>query len=301
MSYQLSNMGLGLGISVDWASLVPYYAKVASAFAARVKADGGTVENTACLKKDLKVLSPTPPTGYLLTDYPSAVAAYSLRLLNKTYAGSAIRVRRGTDNAEQNIGFASEQLDTEALETFAGSGDAFVTTWYDQSGNDYNVTQTTASNQPQIVSSGTSFGYVKTFNTQRLATSSNLWLNGVDYSIFGVMKNLGNNLFISGNGDGYSAVSANGNGSVGSHFFTEGDRYKNGSLIGATWGDMYNATTSFAAMSLYATKIGANVQGSLGGYITSYNNSELKEYIVYPNQTISRTGVENNIITHYGF
>ena len=53
-------MGLGLGISVDWASLVPYYAKVASAFAARVKADGGTVENTACLKKDLKVLNPTP-------------------------------------------------------------------------------------------------------------------------------------------------------------------------------------------------------------------------------------------------
>lgn len=53
-------MGLGLGISVDWASLVPYYAKVASAFAARVKADGGTVENTACLKKDLKALNPTP-------------------------------------------------------------------------------------------------------------------------------------------------------------------------------------------------------------------------------------------------
>ena len=147
-------MGLGLGISVDWASLVPYYAKVASAFAARVKADGGTVENTACLKKDLKALNPTPPTGYLLTDYPGAAAAYSLRLINKTYASSAIRVRRGADNAEQNIGFASKQLDTEALESFAGSGDAFVTTWYDQSGNGVNATQTNAAQQPKIVSSG---------------------------------------------------------------------------------------------------------------------------------------------------
>ena len=119
-------MGLGLGISVDWASLVPYYAKVASAFAARVKADGGTVENTACLKKDLKALNPIEPTGYLLTDYPGAAAAYSLRLINKTYAGSAIRVRRATDNAEQNIGFASKQLDTETLESFVNSGEAFT-------------------------------------------------------------------------------------------------------------------------------------------------------------------------------
>ncbi len=119
-------MGLGLGISVDWASLVPYYAKVASAFAARVKADGGTVENTACLKKDLKALNPIERTGYLLTDYPGAAAAYSLRLINKTYAGSAIRVRRGPDNAEQNIGFASKQLDTEALESFVNSGEAFT-------------------------------------------------------------------------------------------------------------------------------------------------------------------------------
>ena len=119
-------MGLGLGISVDWASLVPYYAKVASAFAARVKAYGGTVENTACLKKDLKALNPIEPTGYLLTDYPGAAAAYSLRLINKTYAGSAIRVRRATDNAEQNIGFASKQLDTETLESFVNSGEAFT-------------------------------------------------------------------------------------------------------------------------------------------------------------------------------
>jgi len=149
-------MGLGLGISVDWASLVPYYAKVASAFAARVKADGGTVENTACLKKDLKVLSPTPPPAFtgLLNTYSGAAAAYSLRLLDNTYSGNAIKVRRSSDNAEQDIAFVNNELDTASLETFAGSGDAFVTTWYDQSGNGVNATQTSASSQPKIVSSG---------------------------------------------------------------------------------------------------------------------------------------------------
>jgi hypothetical protein len=35
-----------------------------------------------------------------------------------------------------------------------GAGDGFVKTWYDQSGNGYDATQSTAINQPQIVSAG---------------------------------------------------------------------------------------------------------------------------------------------------
>lgn len=91
---------------------------------------------------------------YLLNLYPNAAVAYSLRLLNTSYIGSAIRVRRSSDNTEQNIGFIGENLDTAALTSFCGSGNGFVTTWYDQSGNGRNATQSTAANQPQIVSSG---------------------------------------------------------------------------------------------------------------------------------------------------
>jgi hypothetical protein len=91
----------------------------------------------------------------LLDLYPSAAAAYSVRKLRSAYSGSAIRVRRSSDNTEQNIGFdGSGNLDTSSLTSFCGSGNGFVTTWYDQSGNGYNATQTTAANQPQIVSSG---------------------------------------------------------------------------------------------------------------------------------------------------
>lgn len=90
----------------------------------------------------------------LLDLYPSAAAAYSVRLLRTAYSGSAIRVRRSSDNAEQNIGFSGGNLDTTALTSFCSGTNGFVTTWYDQSGNGLNVTQTTAINQPQIVSSG---------------------------------------------------------------------------------------------------------------------------------------------------
>jgi len=96
--------------------------------------------------------------GSLLLDfYPNAAAAYSLRKLRNLYTGSAIRVRR-TDLTETDIGFtAAGDLDTTALLAFTGMGaldNGFVTTWYDQSGNAKNSIQTTALNQPQIVSAG---------------------------------------------------------------------------------------------------------------------------------------------------
>ena len=91
-------------------------------------------------------------SSLLLDTYSGAAAAYSLRRLITVYTGSLIRVRRSSDNTEQNIGFDSDgNLDTVALSAFVGSGSGFVTTWYDQSGNSRNVTQTTAANQPRIV------------------------------------------------------------------------------------------------------------------------------------------------------
>ena len=77
-----------------------------------------------------------------------------MRLLDSTYTGSAIRVRRSSDNAEQDIGFnVFSELDTVSLLDFAGTGDAFVKVWYDQASTN-DATQTTTANQPQIVSSG---------------------------------------------------------------------------------------------------------------------------------------------------
>ena len=93
----------------------------------------------------------------LLDTYPNAAAAYSLRALKVGYTGNLIRVRRSSDNAEQDIGFTNDSnrnLDTSALTSFCSGTNGFVTTWYDQSGNGRNAVQTTAASQPQIVSSG---------------------------------------------------------------------------------------------------------------------------------------------------
>lgn len=107
-----------------------------------------------------------PLTGYsntiavttlaFLDAYPGATVAYSLRKLRVGYSGNAIRVRRSSDNSEQDIGFSGNgDLNTSALLSFVGLGNnGFVTTWYDQSGNGINATQVTQANQPQIVSGG---------------------------------------------------------------------------------------------------------------------------------------------------
>ncbi len=103
-------------------------------------------------------VKPSGSVPLLLDTYPNASAAYSLRKLRNDYAGDAIEVRIDTATTPQpsyNIGFDSDgNLDTADLLSKAGSNDAYVAVWYDQSGNANNATQTTAAKQPKIVSSG---------------------------------------------------------------------------------------------------------------------------------------------------
>lgn len=90
----------------------------------------------------------------ILDLYTNSVAAWSLKKLRTAYTGNCIRVRRSSDNTEQNIGFSGSSIDTTSLLSFCSGTNGFVTTWYDQSGNGYNMTQTNATLQPQIVSAG---------------------------------------------------------------------------------------------------------------------------------------------------
>lgn len=85
---------------------------------------------------------------------PQPLGAYSMNKLRSAYSGSAIRVRRSSDDTEQDIAFASGSLDADALAAFAGAGSAYITTWYDQSGNGKHFVQTTAAAQPRIYNAG---------------------------------------------------------------------------------------------------------------------------------------------------
>ena len=58
----------------------------------------------------------------ILDEYSGAAAAYSVRRLSSTYTDGLIRVRRSSDDAEQDIGFdANGDLDTTALTTFVNA------------------------------------------------------------------------------------------------------------------------------------------------------------------------------------
>jgi hypothetical protein len=88
--------------------------------------------------------------SYLLDDYPAS-AAYSLRQLKSTEV-DVVRVRRSSDNAESN--FNPTEITDGTLTAWTGANNGFVVTWYDQAGAK-NLTQSTAANQPKLVSSGT--------------------------------------------------------------------------------------------------------------------------------------------------
>jgi hypothetical protein len=88
-----------------------------------------------------------------LNKFSGAKLGLSLDKLDKNYTGSAIKVRRSSDNTELDIGFVNNELDTASLLDFVGSGDGFVSIIYDQVGSN-NMVQNNASLQGQIVSNG---------------------------------------------------------------------------------------------------------------------------------------------------
>ena len=96
------------------------------------------------------------PTATMLDQMTAVpVAAFGLRRLDDSYSGPAVRIRRSSDDATADIGFvAGGQLDVDALMTFVGSGDGFITIHYDQSGNGRHAVQNVAARQPRLVVGG---------------------------------------------------------------------------------------------------------------------------------------------------
>lgn len=88
-----------------------------------------------------------------LDKYPGAAAAYSLRKLRNDYQGCCIKIRRSSDDELLDIGFTGGLLDENAITTFIGNVNAYVHTWYDQSGNAINLSSPTGE-QPFIAVNG---------------------------------------------------------------------------------------------------------------------------------------------------
>lgn len=115
---------------------------------------GNSAKNIAGSDVLFKAKASEPFVG-ILDIYPNAQIAYSVRKLRSAYTGASLRVRRSSDNVEQDIGFTTNgNLDENALTSFVGANDGYVTTWYDQSLNANNAIQTIAIQQAPIVKAG---------------------------------------------------------------------------------------------------------------------------------------------------
>lgn len=95
----------------------------------------------------------TTPAAYLDQLSPSPRSACSLKKLIST-ATLAIRVRRSSDDAEQDIGFSGDALDTTSLASFVGGNSAYIVTTYDQTGNGEHCVCSSNAKQPRIVNAG---------------------------------------------------------------------------------------------------------------------------------------------------
>jgi len=250
---------------------------------------------------------------YLLDDYPNAAAAYSLRRLRSAYTGSAIRVRRSSDNTEQDIGFtALGGLDTSSLTTFCGAGNGFVTTWYDQSGNLRNATQSTAGNQPQIVSSGSVININSKPSLKFDGSNDNFTI-----LFSGIITNLSVNKVEKWNILNSGQVSQSFNASIGPYFhWTQNANswanYLNGSITNTTATTNQTLFSFYDANGFYENNIlkasRTTVSSSFSEFtLGAYNgntlnaNVNIQEMIIWTTQQVNnRNGISTNINTYYG-
>jgi hypothetical protein len=259
----------------------------------------------------------------LLDSYPNASAAYSVRKLRSAYSGSAIRVRRSSDNAEQDIGFSGGNLDTTALTTFCSGTNGFVTTWYDQSGNGNDATQTTAASQPQIVSSGS----ILTENTKpsirfnnHYMVISSVLLNSTNVSAYfatlpkttytfgGIITNKRAGL------DDANAINWLNSGKLevvyDSNLNSQATQTNTATSLfqgTALWNSTNVTLRTNGIQDATSLKLGTqtfSTQTWVGSYRQDTNNLgnfSIPELIVYQsNQSANNSGIENNIKTYYG-
>jgi hypothetical protein len=254
----------------------------------------------------------TPATG-LLQEYPGAVAAYSLRLLDGDYAGAAIRVRRSGDNAEQDIGFDSGgEVDRDAIANFCSPGDGFVKVWYDQSGNGNDATQTTTSLQPKIYDASTG---VATENGKPAVTSNGsaeLSLSvTINYADLHTDNDCAAVQVVTGNGQ--ISFAGGGNTTFGLHGYWSGLRYFNAPTVESVSASNSNQAIVFGNRDSDTKTLHENTTqlfsvtdaaGITSGSFTLTHRwrfaAATQEAIWWNNsQSTNRTGIETNIANYY--
>ena len=265
--------------------------------------------------------------GLLLDQYPGATLAIGLRKLRSTYAGSCFRVRRASDNTEQDIGFSGSNLDTSALASFCSGTSGYIKTWYDQSTNEDQFTSTTTANHPLIFSSGTldpNGAYFSGSNRLDMVTPSGLGISGsTARTAFNVIKrsaaadhkwfNVENGTVTSAGDDWFLtsefAVRVDGGNEQYSTSIPSALELATFTLTGTNVTDHtlhVNGTSKSATGSASKTMNTSQTYGTLGvarftGASATAYIGHLGELVLYPsNKSTDRANIEDAINNHWG-
>ena len=283
------------------------------------------------------ILTSAPSSiSYLLDLYPGATAAYSLRKLKSNYLGKAIRIKRSSDNTETDIGFTgSGNLDTTTLLTFCGSGNGYLTKWYDQSGNSNDAYQATTGYQNLFVNAGT-ISYVNSKPAIKCNASPSLFLNTPSgilnntttfsfYFVINIDNTTGENSGLFGPGQsgyntGIEILNLSNFGNRTALRLNGTLRNNNSAEAYQLWPDnvqclteIYGNSTSVSAYknntSITLTNSTATPAlnwsleysiGSYGGAIAAPVNGYIQELVLYKsNQISNRSGIDSNINSFY--
>ena len=205
------------------------------------------------------------------------------------------------------------QVNTNILQPYqvttinANAGNGFIATWYDQSGNARNAAQSTAANQPRIVSSGIiqRQGSKPAINFNTTALSLNATFNGaISATHFLVGNTTASAIGLQGEGNTkYYAAMASGSSSATLHS-NAGTvlLYKNSFLnTGVTRGDLYTAFSAYHLMTVFCnTSSWTGISFDLASDATYGSLTIRQEVLIYNlDQTFNKTGIESNINSYY--
>lgn len=255
------------------------------------------------------------PANLLLDDYPGAAAAYSLRKLSSTYTGNAFIVTKA-NGTSQVIGFSGNDFDETTLLSFCGSDDCYLTSWYDQSGNNKTLITTNYTTAPLICSGGAiivdnsgnnaiKFDGVNDF----LFTSLFIVQPFTSFITTSIFSKASSNTFFDATGirslffwsSSLNAVLLNNGSSITNGDLNLNDVYLLSSLSNSSSSYIrINGTTTVSGNSGTSGIGNLYLGNNAGGSGTVYSSIFLNEFIIYnSNQSSNTNGIESNINSSY--
>lgn len=265
---------------------------------------------------------------------PQPIVAYSLRKLRSAYSGNCARVRRSSNSGLLNIGFSDNYWNTANVLSHIGSGDGFLETWYDQSANGFNSTQTATTRQPRIAQSGAIHNPRALDNAAALSfsTTGQVWNNNSAFTAFIVVgsqpsapnANFNNFYFSIGSNSGSNLMlGINNSRELG--FFYGSNRPFSSALItpssnflialfkstGTTTtaysaylnkGNLFTVTNSVAITTTFTTF--NTLFNRVNAAVNGIPEQEILEFILYKDNVLGTSdhqAIRDNIITYFGY